>query len=113
MKLPGILASGLMLAACASVPVQKTYLPTNSPAEVWLISAHVELEARKDKIIIEVNNERAITGMLSPAKLKDSFVGSYRYQPMTADCSMTANGLVYDHQCTIYVNGKLATIIDF
>ncbi|PTQ88413.1 hypothetical protein [Agitococcus lubricus] len=101
----------LLVSACTSVP-QSTYYVFEKNT-IWQLSAKAKLEAGQDKIMIYVNQELAITGLLSPQKPKATFQGAYRQYPMTAECELVANGLVFDHHCAIQAQGKSVTHLTF
>lgn len=113
MKRLSVLVLALITVGCASAPYSVYYSPNKMSSDVWLISGHAELDARKDKIIITINKELAITGMLTKNQPKGHFIGSYQQQPLSAECSMSPSGLVYDHQCIVFVDGKYAAQLKF
>ena len=108
-----IVLLSMIIASCTTLSPTVSYRPSDAPNSVWLINGHAEIEALKDKIIININGQRAITGMLSKNKAKDSFIGSYQEKALRADCHITANGLVYDHHCTVFVDNQRAATLHF
>lgn len=113
MRVLSLCVLGLSITACSTAPYHALYITSGSPEQRWIISGQAQPEARRDKIIININDELAITGLLSAKTPQAEFSGSYRQHALSAKCSMQASGLLYDHTCSVYVDGKFAVFLKF
>ncbi len=95
---------GLTLTACSTTSPSVMYHPANEPHAIWFITGNAETEVKNEKIIININDERAITGLLNASKLRDRFIGSYQGHSLAAECEISPQGLVYNHICTVFAD---------
>jgi hypothetical protein len=99
-----------ILSGCSSGLLE--YKPAYWRGSNWVIGGKATVGATTDTVTILVNESPAITGNLSQQNPEGTFAGSYEEYDMSAKCRLTGKGSS-NHECDVFVEGKMAGHLSF
>ena len=109
-----LLAFCIVISACATVSPTYTYRPANHSGPAWSISGKAEAGALKDTVSVTINGTEVVGGTLHEFKPKDNYTGFYEGHNILAECALVdGGGLVYSHECTVFVDNERAALLSF
>lgn len=102
------------LTACATVAPTQSYRPANYGGPAWSISAKAESGALKDTVTVTINGQAVTSGTLHELRPKDNFTGAFEGHNVLAECGLVnTGGLMYAHECTVFIDNERAAHLSF
>jgi len=103
---------GLFMMGCSSSPTQ-TYRPANYSGSAWVIAGNLKPGLVDAEITVNINNTEVIKGKFSDFQDTAEFTGKYEDYKIDASCSRIQGFAGTKCQCTVFVDGERAAILQF